>query len=67
MIDELERIRKDAIVTKSRYCLGICLETPRKTMKVSDRMARVPAEIRTNISCIQVHQGLLRVDTGFAS
>jgi hypothetical protein len=47
MIDELERIWKEAIVTWLRDYVRICLEGLRKIRNASSRIALVTAEIRT--------------------
>jgi hypothetical protein len=45
MVDELERVWKEAVLAQLRYCPGICLEILRKTMKTSVRIVGVPVEI----------------------
>jgi hypothetical protein len=45
MIDELERVWKEAVLAQLRYCPGICLERLRKTTKTSLNIAGVPVEI----------------------
>jgi hypothetical protein len=51
MNGELERIRKEAEVSYSRYCPGIYLEGLRNTMR-NMKLAGVPAEIRMDPSRI---------------
>jgi hypothetical protein len=55
MLTELERIWKEAVVVYLRYYLGVCLEGLRKPRKSTSRIVGVPAEIRTELSRIQVY------------
>jgi hypothetical protein len=45
MVDKLERVWKEAVLAQLRQCPCICLETLRKTMKTTFRIAGVPVEI----------------------
>lgn len=72
MVDELERISKDAMMTKSRYCLCICLKSEENHESVSQDSpcpGQYSKQASPEFKCtaLQVHQGLLHVDTGFAS
>jgi hypothetical protein len=46
MTEEEVRVRKEAVVTKSRYCKRLHLERLKKTTEEL-RIVRVPEEIRT--------------------
>jgi hypothetical protein len=47
MTDDLERIWKENVVACSRYYSRICLERPRKTVKVSVTISDILAEVRS--------------------
>jgi hypothetical protein len=47
MNGEVEGIRKEVVVAKLRYSLGICLKGLMRTMRSLIRVARIPVEIRT--------------------
>jgi hypothetical protein len=45
MVDELERVRKEALLSKLRCCPGICLKRLRKATKILAWIAGVPVEV----------------------
>ena len=53
IVNELERIWKDATVGKSRCFIGICLERLRKTT-ISIMIVDIPAEIQQGTSLVRV-------------
>jgi hypothetical protein len=56
---ELEDIWKEAAITQPKYCPGICLKEPRKSMKGHSQDSRCSTEIRIQ-NLLNMNLGLYR-------